>query len=102
MNNKFLSPGCWIQTDKCTDDEFAVGLDRDAWGEAVYHTGSNETACLQRAADQWKLCGSNKGDQIVAIYGPTGNTRHPFEGLCFGNSIVLQLSYSIGKNGPLS
>lgn len=58
---------------KCSDDEFALGLDRDSWGEAVFHTGSNETACLQRAQEQWKTCGAQKNEQIAAIYGPTGN-----------------------------
>jgi len=63
---------CYLKIDKCTEDEYAVGLDRDTWGEAILGTGNNETACLARAVEQWQYCGGHDGEHVTAIYGPTG------------------------------
>ena len=64
-----------MDVQKCTDDDLAVGLERDTWGEAVFHTSSNESACLQRAADQFKTCGGNPSDHVTAIFAPTGDAH---------------------------
>lgn len=64
--------GCWLSVSSCTNDSSIVGVYRDTWGESYKSTSNNETACLQRAVDIWKYCGSGKDEQVVAVYGPTG------------------------------
>ena len=63
---------CWLSVSKCTGDPKGVGTYRDMWGENHQHAADNETMCFRRAVSEWKYCGSHSGEQVMAVYGPTG------------------------------
>ena len=58
---------------KCEDDPDFVGTYRDMYGENLRYAADNETMCFKRAIEQWRYCGSNSKEQVMAIYGPTGS-----------------------------
>ncbi|XP_052258950.1 uncharacterized protein LOC127863458 [Dreissena polymorpha] len=60
--------GCWLVVSKCTAHPNDVGTHRDTYA----HANDNETACFQRAVQQWYDCGNHENEQVVAIYGPSG------------------------------
>ncbi|XP_064613285.1 uncharacterized protein LOC135477063 [Liolophura sinensis] len=64
--------GCWFIITKCPNYPNMKGKHRDTYGEQHNGAQHSEKACLARAAEQWKACGSPKDQSVTAVYGPTG------------------------------
>ncbi|XP_048252288.1 uncharacterized protein LOC124135249 isoform X2 [Haliotis rufescens] len=63
--------GCWLIISGCPPHPVS-GTQRDVWGEQHEQAGVKEENCLQRAAKEWRYCGSPDKETVTAVFGPTG------------------------------
>ncbi|XP_048247750.1 uncharacterized protein LOC124120284 [Haliotis rufescens] len=63
--------GCWLVITGCPLHPIS-GTHRDVWGEQHEQAGVKEENCLQRAAKEWRYCGSPDKETVTAVFGPTG------------------------------
>ncbi|XP_041349420.1 uncharacterized protein LOC121368738 [Gigantopelta aegis] len=71
IHPEITNHGCWLIITGCPLHPTS-GTSRDHYGEQHEHSGTDQEACLARAAKLWNYCGSPSNHTVTAVFGPTG------------------------------